>query len=84
MNKSLIVGVLLATLITAMFSMGITTAKPSSEVVRGVFAFYGYDSPPWYPPEEETDSYRWAPKYHWATPSITIKVNPTASPFSEG
>lgn len=59
--------------------------KPATtppEIERGVFVDYGHSSPPWYPPEEETDSYRWAPKYRWADPSIEVDVNPTASGFS--
>lgn len=45
------------------------------EIERGVFVDYGYNSPPWYPPTEETDSYRWAPKIYWAAGlPLTVKV----------
>jgi hypothetical protein len=48
------------------------------EIERGMFVNIPYwNSPPWYPPEEETDTYRWAPSYHWANPSINVLVNPT-------
>lgn len=63
-------------------AIGAAPAKPAPEIEKGVFIDYGYDSPPWYPPEEETDSYRWAPKYHWVNPSISVLVNPTASGFT--
>lgn len=36
------------------------------EIERGVFVDYGYGSPPWYPPQQQTDSYRWAPAIRWA------------------
>jgi hypothetical protein len=58
-----------------------TLMTPDDQIEKGVFIDYRHSSPPWYPPTEETDSYKWAPKYYWANPSLTIKVNPTASPF---
>jgi hypothetical protein len=82
--KRFLIGVFfIVVLVLATVSIGVAAARPpSSGVARGMFIFYGYDSPPWYPPGEETDSYRWAPKYHWADSSITVRVNPTASGFS--
>jgi len=54
------------------------------EIERGMFVNRPLSSPPWYPYEcEDTDSYRWAPSYHWANPSITVLVNPTASGFAD-
>jgi len=44
------------------------------KIERGVFVDYGYSSPPWYPPEEETESYRWAPKIYWAA-GLPLIVN---------
>ena len=58
-------------------------AKGPPEIERGMFVNRPFSSPWWYPPEEETDSYRWAPRYHWANPSIDILVNPTESGFSD-
>jgi len=43
-------------------------------IERGVFVNYGYDSPPWYPPEEETDSYRWGPRIYWASEDLLIDI----------
>ena len=55
------------------------------EMERGTFVNIPYwTTPPWYPPEEETNSYRWAPRCYWAVPALVVKVNPTASPFAEG
>jgi hypothetical protein len=51
-------------------------------IERGVFVDHGYSSPPWYPPEEETDRYKWGPKYFWVDPSVEVLVNPTLSGFS--
>lgn len=34
-----------------------------------------FSSPPWYPPEEETDSYRWAPSIHWAGADLPVDIN---------
>lgn len=45
------------------------------EIERGVFVDYGYSSPPWYPPTEETDTYRWAPRIYWAAGSLPLTVN---------
>ncbi len=42
------------------------------EIARGVFVDRGYDSPPWYPPEEETDTYRWAPPIRWADTDLPV------------
>jgi hypothetical protein len=41
-------------------------------IERGVFVDHGYSSPPWYPPEEETDRYQWGPKLHWASTGLPI------------
>jgi len=58
---------------------------PSPEIEMGMFVNRPLSSPPWYPDEcEETDNYRWAPKYYWADPSIDVLVNPTASLFGTG
>jgi len=58
--------------------------KGPPEIERGMFVNRPLSSPPWYPHDcEETDTYRWAPRYHWADPSIVVLVNPTASPFAE-
>jgi len=76
-----------ALMLTFVLVGGATAAKPAippPEIERGVFVDYGYRFPPWYPPEDETDSYKWAPKYYWAAPSIDVLVNPTASPFGAG
>jgi len=56
---------------------------PQDEIEMGMFVNAPFSSPPWYPDEcdENDDSYRWAPKCYWAVPSITVKVNPTASDF---
>jgi hypothetical protein len=43
-------------------------------IERGVFVDYGYSSPPWYPPEEETDTYRWAPRICWAGENLPLAV----------
>lgn len=59
--------------------------KPATtppDIERGVFVDYGYSSPPWYPPTEETGSYRWAPKYYWVDPALDVYVNPTGSGFA--
>jgi hypothetical protein len=56
------------------------------EIERGVFVDYGYNSPPWYPEECsecETDTYRWPPKYYWASTFIDVFVNATTSGFAE-
>ena len=42
------------------------------EIARGVFVDHGYHSPPWYPPEEETDSYRWGPPLRWADTDLPV------------
>jgi hypothetical protein len=44
------------------------------EIERGVFVDYGFSSPPWYPPEEETDRYQWGPKLHWASTDLPVEV----------
>lgn len=54
------------------------------EIERGVFVDYGHYSSPWWYPDECDDartSYQWGPRYYWAVPFISVKVNPTASPF---
>ena len=53
------------------------------EIERGVFVDYGYSSPPWYPPEEETNTYRWAPRIRWAAGSLpNISVYTGDQPIS--
>ena len=44
------------------------------KIERGVFVDHGYSSPPWYPPTEETDSYRWGPRIYWADSSLPLEV----------
>ncbi len=44
------------------------------KIEKGVFVDHGYSSPPWYPPTEETDSYRWGPKIYWADSSPQVDV----------
>ena len=80
----------LALMLTFALAGGAVAAKPEAagappEIARGVFVDYGFSSPPWYPDEcEDTDSYRWAPKFYWADPSIVeVEVNATASGFAE-
>jgi len=59
-------------------------AAPHRGIERGMFINQPLSSPPWYPDEcEDTDSYRWAPKYYWADPSIDVLVNPTESGFTD-
>ena len=43
-------------------------------IQRGVFTDYGYSSPPWYPPSEETKSYRWAPRIYWLADDLPINI----------
>ena len=43
-------------------------------IERGMFVDHGYSSPPWYPPEEETDRYKWGPKLHWASTDLPVEV----------
>ena len=54
------------------------------KIERGVFVDYGYSSPPWYPPTEETDTYRWAPKIRWAAahPLLDVTVYTENAPSS--
>lgn len=47
-------------------------APPGIE--RGVFVDYGYSSPPWYPPTEETDHYRWAPRIYWNSEDLPVDI----------
>jgi len=55
------------------------------EIEMGMFVNRPLSSPPWYPDEcEDTDTYRWAPTYHWANPELVVLVNPTASGFDTG
>lgn len=56
------------------------TAPPGIE--RGVFVDYGYSSPPWYPPEEETESYRWAPRIYWASLPVSVTAYTGDQPSS--
>jgi len=53
---------------------GVAAAPPATQIERGVFVDYGYSSPPWYTPAEETDTYRWAPRIKWASTSIPVSV----------
>ena len=73
--KRIALAVILVALI-ALSSFSVALAKPAvppaRDIERGVFIDYGYSSPPWYPPEEETDSYKWAPKLHWATDDLPV------------
>lgn len=53
-------------------------AKAPPEIEMGIYVNIPYwTSPPWYPPAEETEMCRWAPRYYWDDPSIEVKVNPT-------
>jgi len=63
--------------------MGRGTVKAPPEIERGMFVNRPISFPGWYPPEEETDNYRWAPRCYWANPSIDVLVNPTGSGFGE-
>lgn len=71
-------------------SLVVAQGKPRSDKIqapkieRGVFVDYGYSSPPWYPPTEETDTYRWAPRIKWAAGSLplTVKVYTGTEPIS--
>ena len=45
------------------------------KIERGIFVDHGYSSPPWYPPTEETDSYRWGPKVYWAEGDLPVNIN---------
>ncbi len=58
------------------------TEGRTPEIARGVFVDHGYHSPPWYPPEEETDSYRWAPPIRWADadPQVDCTVYTSEAP----
>lgn len=75
--KRIAVAVILIALI-AVSSFSVALAKPAvppaRDTERGVFVDYGYGSPPWYPPEEETDSYQWAPRIYWASDDLPIDV----------
>jgi len=44
-------------------------------IERGVFVDHGYSSPPWYPPEEETDRYQWGPKIYWAREDLPVDIS---------
>jgi hypothetical protein len=43
-------------------------------IQRGVFVDHGYSSRPWYPPSEETKSYRWAPRIYWVADDLPIDI----------
>jgi hypothetical protein len=45
------------------------------KIERGVFVDYGYSSPPWYPPEEATDRYKWGPKIDWAREDLPVDIS---------
>jgi hypothetical protein len=61
-------------------SLVVAQGKPRSdkiqapEIEMGVFVDYGYGSPPRYPPTEETDTYRWAPKIYWASEGLPVDI----------
>lgn len=50
------------------------TAPPTIEMGKFINTPL-FSSPPWYPPSEETDSYRWSPRIRWAGPNPSIDVN---------
>jgi len=90
-TKIIVVSILLLIVVAFMFGcgrfLGEMVTRPQAlppEIEMGMFVNRPLSSPPWYPDEcEDTDSYRWAPKYYWAYPTIDVLVNPTASPFNE-
>lgn len=74
MSKKVGIALLLVTGLL-MLSLGSVAAKPvppAPEIKKGVFVDYGYSSPPWYPPKDETDSYRWGPPIHWAETDLPV------------
>jgi hypothetical protein len=75
---------LLAIGVALLLALAALGAAPRPSIERGAFVDFGYSSPWWYPPTEETDSYRWAPRLHWPVPSIQVAINPTDSGFAEG
>jgi len=96
MKTKILIGVLVSLLVILVVSSAIPAGdkgqgkkaeKPAGppEIERGMFVNRPLSSPWWYPPEEETDTYRWAPRCYWDTASLpmTVLVNPTASPFAE-
>jgi len=55
------------------------------DIEMGMFVNRPLSYPPWYPHEcEDTDSYRWAPRYYWPVPSISVYVNPLGSGDVDG
>lgn len=85
--KRIALAVILVALI-AVSSFSVALAKPAvppaRDMGRGVFIDYGYSSPPWYPPEEETDSYKWAPRLHWATGDLPVDCTVYTAGAPEG
>ena len=71
-------GLVLGFSLPSMVAQGKPISAPNKiqapEIERGVFVDYGYNSPPWYPPTEETDSYRWAPRISWAMLPVEVTV----------
>jgi len=87
--KKTALGIFIGLIILAL-SGTVVLGQPSSrnnkiqtpEIERGVFVDYGYNSPPWYPPTEETDTYRWAPSIYWANLPVAINVYTGDEPIS--
>ena len=75
--KMIALAAILVALITAT-SFSVALAKPAvppaRDIGRGVFIDYGYSSPPWYPPDEETSNYKWAPRIYWASQNLPIDI----------
>lgn len=82
----LIVAIAILGIIVSGCSIPLKSVVPTSEkgnpkpeltspiIQRGVFTDYGYSSPPWYPPSEETKSYRWAPRIYWVADDLPIDI----------
>jgi len=75
--RRIALAVILATLVIVS-GFGVALAKPSlldaGNIERGAFVDYGYSSPPWYPPEEETDSYKWALRIYWSNENLPLNI----------
>ena len=53
---------------------GVRAAPPA--IAMGEFVNIPlYSSPPWYPPEEETDRYRWEKRLHWASDDLPVDTD---------
>lgn len=69
-------------ILTLSLSWALAQGKPSkgkneiqvSGIEMGVFVNYGYNSPPWYPPSEETNSYTWAPRIYWSADDLPVDI----------